>query len=75
MAANDAPRAAGRPAGRLDLGTTYVHKCSTARDRARLLVVPDGSYWIVAEDTDSERELRDLGVRLALVLVAHLGAA
>jgi len=74
-ATSDAPRTAGRPAGRQDHANTYARKCSTPRDRARLILALDGRSWAVADDLEAERELRDLAERLASVLVASVGGA
>lgn len=43
---------------------------ATARDRARLILALDGRHWLVSDDLETERELRELAERLAELRVA-----
>ena len=53
--------------------TTRRRPAGTARDRARLILALDGRSWAVADDADTECELRDLAERLAEALVVSVG--
>jgi len=72
-AESSAPRAAGRPAGRQDLGTAYANEDSTAR--ARLILTRDGRHCPRRRRPQRQAELRAPAEQLTDALLVRVGGA